>query len=34
MIELQRAYELNQKVILTQDEMLQRSINSVGKLNG
>lgn len=34
MIELQRAYELNQKVIITQDEMLQRSINSVGKLNG
>ncbi len=33
MIELQRAYELNQKVILTQDEMLQRSINYVGKLN-
>ncbi|EKD68584.1 MAG: Flagellar basal-body rod protein FlgF [uncultured bacterium] len=34
MIELQRAYELNQKVILTQDEMLQKSINSVGRLNG
>lgn len=33
MIELQRAYELNQKVILTQDEMLQKSINSVGRLN-
>jgi len=33
MIELQRAYEMNQKVILTQDEMLQRSINSVGRLN-
>jgi len=33
MIELQRAYEMNQKVILTQDEMLQKSINSVGRLN-
>ncbi len=32
MIELQRAYEMNQKVILTQDEMLQKSIGSVGKL--
>lgn len=33
MIELQRAYELNQKVILTHDEMLQKAINFVGKLN-
>lgn len=32
MIELQRSYEMNQKVILTHDEMLQKSINSVGRL--
>lgn len=32
MIELQRAYELNQRVILTQDEMLQRAISTVGKI--
>jgi len=32
MIELQRAYELNQRVILTQDEMLQKAIATVGKL--
>ncbi|MFR1254636.1 MAG: flagellar basal body rod C-terminal domain-containing protein, partial [Eubacterium sp.] len=34
MITITRAYEANQKVIRSYDSMLDRAVNSVGRLNG